>query len=201
MLYVVSVPKAGGPLLERSTLYERVELHAKCRWTPTRSLISPMRSLTYAPTSTKLGRVIFDVLPAPPARRRHLRQRLAREAERHTDVDRSRLEHAASFIDAVAGELMGTPSRPTRQSARARLTASDVVEGRRELRARSAKLQEDAMFELQVLVRVQSRFKGRADGLFVAVLGALEIFSAANEFRVSGLPLLGGVFLPLAAQQ
>jgi hypothetical protein len=123
--------------------------------------------------------VVLDLLPATGAQRRRLRRRLLHEA--HI------AEHPAGA--GILGWLRGAGGGD-QQAQRASL--SEQIERRAEARQLSVKLLEhDPLFELQVLIRVESESEERARGHVEALLSCFDAWSGQNWFRVAGFNLLG----------
>ncbi|HST39673.1 MAG TPA: hypothetical protein VLK58_09195, partial [Conexibacter sp.] len=120
--------------------------------------------------------VCVDLLPISPGRRRRIRRRLLRAADRaHHDHRR-----------ALGGLL--EPEQPA-----GRQTVPELIERRAGHRALASKLgSPEPLFEIQVLLRVTSPTRGRAVAQLHALLGAFDSFAGENHFRVSGLRLPGG---------
>ncbi len=120
--------------------------------------------------------VCVDLLPIGPGRRRRIRRRLLR------DADRARHDRRG----ALGGLL--DPEQPS-----GRQTVPELIERRAGHRALASKLgSPEPMFEIQVLLRVTSPTRGRAVAQLHALLGAFDSFAGENHFRVSGLRLPGG---------
>jgi hypothetical protein len=126
--------------------------------------------------------VVLDLLPATGAQRRRLRRGLLGEAHRSEQPAR---------LGFLAG-LLGAGGDQQAQHA----SLSEQIERRAEARQLSVKLLEhDPLFELQVLVRVESEDEGRARGHLEALLSCFDAWSGQNWFKVAGLNLLGLRFL------
>jgi hypothetical protein len=128
--------------------------------------------------------VAVDLLPCTAGARRRLRRGLLRQ---------SRRKNTASVYTAGGGVLdvlAGGGRRVGRQPA------ADVVEQRAQREQIAAKvLQDEPLFQLQVLVRCEAPVKGIAVERLQALLGCFDGWAAANSFRVVGVRLLGLAFL------
>lgn len=145
--------------------------------------------------------VRIDLLPATGRERRRFR-RLATAPGRDGNGAVGLREVPARFGRAGArgsgpsGSGAGAGGRGA-SSARARMGSAEHTDGagREEVRARLAKLlSSDPLFELQVLIRVQSEIEGRAEAHLQALVSCFDQFAGHNHFRVVGQNL-GLVFL------
>jgi hypothetical protein len=130
------------------------------------------------------AQVAVDLLPCTAGARRRLRRSLLRGARRdHTAVAYSA---GGGLLDVLAGGARQAGRQP----------AADVVEQRAQREQIAAKvLQNEPLFQLQVLVRCQAPVKGIAAERLQAILGCLDAWAGANSFRVVGVRLAGVAFL------
>jgi hypothetical protein len=141
------------------------------------------RALAGLDPSRERARVAVDLLPCTAGARRRLRRSLLRQARR---------DHPA--IPYTGGGLLDVLTGGARQAGRQ--PAADVVEQRAQREQIAAKvLQNEPLFQLQVLVRCQAPVKGMAAERLQAMLGCLDAWAAANSFRVVGVRLAGLAFL------
>jgi hypothetical protein len=122
--------------------------------------------------------VVLDLLPAAGAERRRLRRRLLAEAHR------TEQPAGTGVLGALLGGGGGQPSQPA--------SLSEQVGRRAEARQLATKLLEhDPLFQLQLLVRVESPSEGRARAHLEALLSCFDAWSGQNWFRAAGFNLLG----------
>ena len=122
--------------------------------------------------------VAVAALPHTPGERRRTRRRLLRRARR--EAERPGLAEVLSGRDRRVG----------------RASPAQLVERREEVRALAGKLATgEPLMALQVLVRCESRVRGRAQTQLEAVLACFDAFAGENHFRVAGLRLFGLRFL------
>ncbi|HST38784.1 MAG TPA: hypothetical protein VLK58_04720, partial [Conexibacter sp.] len=123
--------------------------------------------------------VALDLRPVAAGLRRRLRRRLLRRA-RHDG-------RAPSIADVLAG-----PDAVRRR----RLEPVDLVERRAEVTGLAGKLgSPQPLLAVQLLLRCQSRVKGRAQAQLHALLGCFDAFAGDNHLRVAGVRVPGLVFL------
>jgi hypothetical protein len=141
----------------------------------------PLQSFAAALSRLKHARgehvvVALDLMPAAPYRRRRLRRRLLREAER-----------GQPSLSSVLGE----------GSVRSgRMSTAETAGRRFEGRALDRKLGGgEPLFGLQLLVRVQASAPARAREQMQALLSCFDAFAGENHLRVAGLALGGMGFL------
>jgi hypothetical protein len=141
------------------------------------------RTLADLDPERERAQVAVDLLPCTAGARRRLRSSLLRQAR----SDQPAAPHTGGgLLDVLTGGGRKTGRQP----------AADVVQQRGQREQLAAKvLQNDPLFQLQVLVRCQSPVKGKAAERMQALLGCLDGFGAANSFRVAGVRLLGLAFL------
>jgi hypothetical protein len=124
--------------------------------------------------------VVLDLLPATGAQRRRLRRGLLAEA------------HRAEQQPAGAGLLGTLLVRGAGDQQAQRASLSEQIERRAEARQLSVKLLEhDPLFELQLLIRVDSDSEERARGHMEALLSCFDAWSGQNWFRAAGFNLFG----------
>ena len=131
--------------------------------------------------------VVVDLLPVSPAERARHRRRLLAAASRRDN-------RRSGVLDQVRTGL-GHPA-PNRRPATG--PTGGRLEGqmqRRELRALAGKLAEaDVLFGLQILIRCESRIRGRAEAHLQALIAAWETWADRNWLKVAGVNL-GVTFL------
>jgi hypothetical protein len=134
--------------------------------------------------SRERAEVALDLLPCTPSARRRLRRGLLRQARR------SNTAGAASTLGGGMLDSLGGGSQTGRQPA------AEIVEQRVQREQLAAKvLQNEPLFQVQLLVRCQAPVEGMAAERMQAVLACFDGFTAANSFRVAGVRLLGLAFL------
>lgn len=147
------------------------------------------------------ARVKLSFLPLPAGSRHSTRHRLVKAVLRSTKP-RGPIGtgvgggSGSTFMADVFDELTSSPgsSRGSGSRPRGRQTAIEVVDQRRGVQELSKLVGAEAMFDMQVLLRVQSVSRDRANELFQALLGAFAQFDGDNYLRESGLRP-GGVVL------
>jgi hypothetical protein len=123
--------------------------------------------------------VVLDLLPATGAQRRRLRRRLLTEAQRSEQPARGSV--LGTLLDGVGTGRQDQPS-----------SLSEQIERRADARQLSVKLLEhDPLFELQVLLRIESESAERARGHLEALLSCFDAWCGQNWFKVAGFNLLG----------
>jgi hypothetical protein len=116
--------------------------------------------------------VTLDLLPCTPGERRRQRRRHARRTAHRQGNPAA----GKSLLELLAGGPARGPAAPSVQAQR-----------RVESRALAQKLWSgEPLFELQLLVRCQSRVPGRAKALLQGVLASFDAFAGENHLRVSG---------------
>jgi hypothetical protein len=126
--------------------------------------------------------VVLDLLPATGAQRRRLRRRLLAEAQQGE-------RHGTGLL----GTIFGWGGNG--QEAAQRASLSEQMERRSDARSLAIKLLEhDPLFELQLLIRVESESEERAHGHVEALLSCFDAWSGQNWFKVAGFNLLGLAF-------
>ncbi len=134
--------------------------------------------------SRERAEVAVDLLPCTASARRRLRGALLRQARRANTAGAARTL-GGGVLETLGGE---------RQTGRQR--AAQVVGQRADREQIAAKvLQNEPLFQLQVLVRCQAPVEGMAADRMQAILGCFDGFTAANSFRVAGVRVLGLAFL------
>ena len=198
--YVLSGPAGSRPALQSAlTAYPEVELHdappprrpagrglraVRCELVLARPAHEPLADADqladlHGPIAAAMSRlnvdggehaaVALDVQVASPGRARRLRRRMARRAD--------------LLVDAGVGRARGA-------------STPDRVERRHDTRGLARKLDPaEVLLELQLLLAVRARERGRAVSVMRSLLAAFDAMAADNHLRVAGLRLRGLGFL------
>lgn len=135
--------------------------------------------------------VHFDLLPVTPSRRHGVRRGLLKSVREKTKPRGPAGSGLGNkFFDDMRSELTrGTALGNGAGRGRGRQVPIEVVEQRRGVRELDKLVASEAMFEMQILLRVQSDRRDRANELFRSLLAAFSQFDGDNELRLSGLRL------------
>lgn len=125
--------------------------------------------------------VALDLRPVAASDRRRLRGRLVRQT-------RSRMREQPSLAEVLRGPD-ATRRRPSREPV-------DLVTRRAEVKALAGKLgSPQPLLAMQLLLRCESRVKGRERAHLMALLSCFDALASENHLRVAGVRLAGLAFL------